>query len=350
MPLCHGDHHFAFAGERCAGVGGEHVVEHQDVVFQPWEADGAFVEHAADFVQQGFFEWRAVAVVDVARQVFFVHYVEQGFAHFRLQVGDVEQVRLVEPDAVVGHRVARYCLANLPGAQFAVVFPFAFDVVRPAVGFDHGLIFGVEHLTPFHIEPVAVVTHVHQFLFDKAFANARRDASVDFAAVGDRCFATRLRRDHAVKPDLHRPFQRVRLLVVQRDALVCRVLGRGVHTFGDVAARRRTEFVVEQRIAETGGELAKRFCTAHFETAKQNPAGAVQVPGDQRLEFAQRFHQVQTGLGCLHQHRQAACPCQQRPDIQTQRMTHDVSPLMAKAPEPLRPGATPMSRLNVLRR
>ncbi len=128
-----------------------------------------------------------------------------------------------------------------------------------------------------------------------------------------------------------------------------RVFGGGIHTLGHVTARRGAKLVVEQRIAETGSELTKRFRTADVEAAKQNAARAVQVRGHQWLEFAQRVHQVQTGFGCLYQHGQAARPCKQRPDIQTQRMTHDVSPLMAKAPEPLRPGATPMSRLNVLR-
>ncbi|MNS83825.1 hypothetical protein D3C72_1176270 [compost metagenome] len=238
----------------------------------------------------------------------------------------MEQMRLVEPHILPGHRVARHHLAALAGAQFAVILPDALDGMRPAIGLDLARVFSVEHLRPFHIKAVAVVAHVHQPLLHQPLTNARRHAPVHLAAVGNRRLATGLGGDHAVEPDLHRPFQGIGLLVVQGDALVRRVLGGGVHALGHVAARGGAKLVVEQRVAEGSGELAESFGTTHLEAAKQDAASLQQVPVHQRLQLGKGFQQVDTRLWRAHQQRQVAARGVQGFDRKAQQFTHVRSP------------------------
>ncbi len=209
------------------------------------------VEHRAHVIKGCIVDRTAVAVVDIARQVFLADRVDQRLAQFGLERRHMKQMRLVEPDLVAGDRVARHTLTHLARTQRAVVQPLALDAVARAVRLHLGLLAGVEHLLPRQIEPVAVVAHIHQPARGKTVADERVDILEDRATVGDRRLAALLCRDVAVEPDLHRPLARVRLLVVQRDMLMRRVLGRGIDpTLADLAARRRPELVVQERMAE----------------------------------------------------------------------------------------------------
>ncbi|MNH26696.1 hypothetical protein D3C79_867610 [compost metagenome] len=95
---------------------------------------------------------------------------------------------------------------------------------------------------------------------------------VDLPAVGDRCFATLCTGLDTVEPDLHRPLQGIRLLVVQRDDLVRGVFGGGVHPLLDCLARGGAEFVVEQRVAKAAYQCLERLFTQHIETPQQEGA------------------------------------------------------------------------------
>src|SRR5256885_16791501 len=78
----------------------------------------------------------------------------------------------------------------------------------------------------------------------------------------------------AVEPDLHGPFARVGLLVVQRNALVGRVFGGGVDARAagglDRAARRGCKFVLEQRVAKGRGEALEGLHIGHAKAAQRS--------------------------------------------------------------------------------
>ncbi|MNP23835.1 hypothetical protein D3C76_1165590 [compost metagenome] len=71
----------------------------------------------------------------------------------------------------------------------------------------------------------------------------------------------------------------------------------------NIAARRRAELVVEQRVAEGLGELAKGRDSAHVETAQQYPAALVEVAIDDGLEFVKDIQQAKPRFGRFDQQR-----------------------------------------------
>src|SRR6185369_229649 len=68
----HRDGDFTRAGVWLARVCGEHVVEHQNVARLPGKADGRSLICLCDSVYHLRLDWLAVAVIDVARIIFFV--------------------------------------------------------------------------------------------------------------------------------------------------------------------------------------------------------------------------------------------------------------------------------------
>ena len=123
--------------------------------------------------------------------------------------------------------------------------------MRSTPGLDPGRIAGVEHPLPGHIQPVAKVAYIHQPLLGKAGTDQRIHVAEDCTTVSNRCLSSFFSSDITVKPDFHRPLAGIRLLVVQRNMLMGRVFGRGIHALPThFAARRRAEFVVEQGMSE----------------------------------------------------------------------------------------------------
>lgn len=103
-------------------MGRQHVVEHHHVPVLPGETAGAVVQDGTDMVQRLVLDGRTVAVEDMAGKFGLVlHYRKQAVAHRGRQVGDVEQVSLIEPDLLAGHGMAGHRLTDLAGAQLAVL-------------------------------------------------------------------------------------------------------------------------------------------------------------------------------------------------------------------------------------
>ena len=88
---------------------------------------------------------------------------------------------------------------------------------------------------------------------------------------------------------------------MQRDVLVRRVFGGGVHATGDVAARGGAELVVEQRVAEAGGEFAEALRRADLEAAKENAGAHRQALRHQWAQLGQGIEQVDAVAAGLHQ-------------------------------------------------
>ena len=147
----------------------QHVVEHQHIPGLPGEEHGLIGNHAPNRVDNAVGNGAAVGVVHIARQVIDAEQFFEHLAHFGLLAGDMEQMRLVEPDGIAGARVALNGLAELLRAQAAVVLPLPLNAGAATVGFDGGALFGVEHLLPGQVE-IAVITHIENAR-GKAFAN-----------------------------------------------------------------------------------------------------------------------------------------------------------------------------------
>mgnify|MGYP006191695175 CR=1 FL=1 len=73
-------------------MGGEHVVEHQDVTRLPGETNGAAIKHATHLIQQAGLNRRTVAVIDVARHAFEPHGIDKNLLGFGIQRRQVKDL------------------------------------------------------------------------------------------------------------------------------------------------------------------------------------------------------------------------------------------------------------------
>src|SRR5215213_6129667 len=177
-------------------------------------------------------------------------------------------MRLIEPNHLAGARVPRDALAKLTGAQAVAGFPFKLDVLAPAVVFHFGFVLGLKDVLPRKIQAVAVVAHVEHTLLGEARADARADACVYAAAVSDRRLATCLCRQHALEVDLQRPLERVRHLVMQRDAELGWIFRRRVDSSTHLRPRSRPVTVFQQ-LTGLSCRPDCRFEVPHLEPTKQ---------------------------------------------------------------------------------
>src|SRR6185503_3210715 len=73
----------------------------------------------------------------------------------------------------------------------------------------------------------------------------------------------------AEEADLHRPVERVGLLVVQHDCLIGWMIGRGVNSVADSRARRRTLAILNQLVRDGSDKLRKLRGRGYIEAAKK---------------------------------------------------------------------------------
>src|SRR5262249_27950598 len=171
----------------------------------------------------------AIRIVDISRQILGAYGVEEQFSHAWFECRDMKKMSLVKPDLISGCRMMFDNLTELTRPQFSISFPFAHYVSCSAVRFDFARLGCVEDFLPGHIEPLTVITYIHEALGDETISDGRTNAAKDLPAVCDRSIASGERRSHAVKPQLHGPFSGIGLFIVKRDMLRSRIFRRGIN-------------------------------------------------------------------------------------------------------------------------
>src|SRR5262249_14518646 len=121
--ISHGDIEFPRSLEGITSMGGKHVVEHEDISLLPGETDLSGFVSGVDLVHDRVFDRGAIAVVAVARQIFFGKHVQKGSAYFWFQAGDMPVRGLIPPDKLSGDRMLRDCRAHLACAEMPFSLP-----------------------------------------------------------------------------------------------------------------------------------------------------------------------------------------------------------------------------------
>src|SRR6185295_10605708 len=97
-------------------------------------------------------------------------------------------------------------------------------------------------------ESRSVVAHQHPLFLDEAISDSRTQPRADLSRVGERSVTALSRRCKTAEEQLQRKRSRVRMFVVREDALVFRIVGRGINLIADLAAGRRP-FAVLHHVA-----------------------------------------------------------------------------------------------------
>src|SRR5262245_16376554 len=145
--LRHGHQNFSRAGVRIAPMGGQHIVEHQDIAFLPNEADRLFSVRLAYRLNDGRLYRRAVAVIGIVWQVFFFQSSQQDFTRRWFERRDVKERGMIEPDHFAGQGMPRHGLTPLLRPQ-TISSPLSFNACLAAVILDCNLILGLKHGLP----------------------------------------------------------------------------------------------------------------------------------------------------------------------------------------------------------
>src|SRR5213075_2768476 len=121
----HGDADLPIADMRITRMAHHHVVHADHVALLPLEADGALFVNLAYVLHHRIWNLRAVAVVNVAGQIFALEDREQGFACLFVQAVHVMQLNLVEENLLARLWVTGDSLAILRNPQAIVFGPLA---------------------------------------------------------------------------------------------------------------------------------------------------------------------------------------------------------------------------------
>src|SRR5689334_20709305 len=116
--------------------------------------------------------------------------------------------------------------------QTIAALPLEVDLVATADLLDFCFVLRLIRRLPGDAEAVAVVTNVKHLLLHKPFANWRRDATQHAARIRERCLAAAARRNYAMEIDPRWEREPIRILVMQYDALISRIVGRRVDVAG----------------------------------------------------------------------------------------------------------------------
>src|SRR5689334_15668905 len=127
--------------------------------------------------------------------------------------------------------------SHLPSAQPIRTAPLSFNTRTATVVFQHALVVRLKNSLPRQPEASAEVTHVHHRLLPETLFNLAINLLREPTVVGNRRFSTLLRRDNAMEEQLQRPRERVGILVVQKDRLIGRMIGRAIDVAADATAR-----------------------------------------------------------------------------------------------------------------
>src|SRR4051794_36328135 len=116
----------------------------------------------------------------------------------------MEKMRLVEPQTLSAVRMNLYRGVHLPGAQRILVIPLAFQSVLNAIALYLFSRACLEYFRPGKIK-IGIISDVLNALLFEFAPNRFWHFFVHNAAIGNRCFATRQRREHAPETDSERP-------------------------------------------------------------------------------------------------------------------------------------------------
>src|SRR5690348_8637330 len=108
---------------------------------------------------------------------------------------------LVKPGPLTGDRMFGHCLANLRSAKVLVSMPLNLHSGFRAIILNFGLAVSLENFAPGEIERIVIVPDVHHLLANEFLPDCRIDLLENFAAVGDRCFASLRGRLKTKEPD-----------------------------------------------------------------------------------------------------------------------------------------------------
>src|SRR5689334_1566817 len=86
-------------------------------------------------------------------------------------------------------------------------------------------------------KPTAKVAHVHHLFLQESLLDFRIDAQTDFSAVSYGSFPSFCGRRDTEEKDFHRPRVLIRVLVVQENTLISRIVGRGIDVWSNLMAR-----------------------------------------------------------------------------------------------------------------
>src|SRR5215211_5104806 len=109
---------------------------------------------------------------------------------------------MIEPDFFTRIRVFVYGAPHRAQPQAISVFPLRVDPVPAPMLFDNAAIVCLKNRAPWKSEAVAEIPHIHPVPGDEALLDARREAGVNPAAVGNRSLSTRVRRSLTKEKDL----------------------------------------------------------------------------------------------------------------------------------------------------
>src|SRR6266545_5731509 len=137
----------------------------------------------------------------------------------------MKEVCMIEPDGFAGDRVNGYGLPDLSCSQSVRASPLIFYSEGAAILFYRRSLSTLESVLPGQIHSLTVIPDVHHFLFDKPLFNSWIYQGNYFTVISDRRSSPLLRREVAIKPDLHRPVMRIRHFVMQMDKAIGRIFG-----------------------------------------------------------------------------------------------------------------------------
>src|SRR5262245_13377556 len=127
-------------------------------------------------------------------------------------------------------------LTNLPGPQ-TVAVPFGLDARSAAASLDRRSIRGLKSGLRRLRQPSSEVPNQHPSLFKESLLDLRTDPLENPAAVRHQQFSAVGRRLEAEEEDIERPGVQIRVLVMQKDALVGGVIGGRLNLTADRHAR-----------------------------------------------------------------------------------------------------------------
>ena len=155
---------------------------------------------------------------------------------------------MVEPYHFPCRGMLRHRLTRLPGSQ-AFPSPFGFNARFTAICFDSRLILGLKHGLPRERKTGAEVPDQHPAFFNETPPDLRINALEDFAAVSNWRLTALGRWFQAKEEDLQRPGVSIRMLVVEKYALVGRVVSGGIDIIFDPRAWKKALGMVTARLS-----------------------------------------------------------------------------------------------------
>src|SRR5262245_43134148 len=259
----------------------QHIIQHQQIALPPGKCERLLPISLAYLVQHFWFDWRAVSVISVLRNI-VLKLLNQKLAYVRLHCRNVKRSRLIEPDHLAGSRVTRYGRSNLSSSETISASPFILNIVICTVLSHFRLIGAAKDLLPPRPDAAPEVPCIHDAFLSKQISSFWADALINLPGVGQRRLASTRCRDDAMKEDFHRPGLSVRALVVQLDRLIGRVLGRGIDLVAYDAARRYPILVAERLGSNRPDKKLESGGGIDFEPPKEHRAMFQQLCVDRR--------------------------------------------------------------------